>query len=968
MKIIPTIIFILSVPFFCFPQGEFNNWYFGHHCGITFNSGTPVFLPGNPMNVGGNLAEASVSDSSGNLLFFSNGLKVWNRNLWEMPNGLGLLGGEVECQVMAVQDISNPNLYYLFTVHHRPGPTDTLEGSHYSLIDMQLDGGLGDIVPGMKNIPLPMGDSVYNALTATRHQNNRDAWVVVLEHGTETQYLAFLIDSTGLNTTPVVSPSTLKNSIWNSGPGAVAGFMRISPGGQYLFCTDSLTEMCFFNTTTGVVTPQFRFWPGTGNKWGRSPEFSIDSRYVYFTTPTFPFGAVVQYDMINTDSASFMQSQVTVGDSIGWGIQMAPDGKIYVTTGWADRPLHRINNPSAPGTACNFQSNAFDLEGNSHFRCLPQFLEKYKVYIHYSGHCQFDTVYFSSDIWPPPDSLHWDFGDPLSGAANFSNDTTPTHIYSTPGNYTVELFVRHIDKRTDTAWITIQIDQTPQPTLGPDQTMCDGDSVTLDAGFCNQCTFRWDNLLMGQMNIGNEQTFIAYDSGIYAVTVASPYDCPLGRDTVQLAVVTEATVSVEPPSLAICSGDTTDLTLQCNVSTCDFSWTAVGSSPLVTGYSPGTGDSIRQTLFNNDTLDQTVTYTITPANPFCTGIPSDYQVVIHPVPDVWFDPTSLTVCSGQAAIINLYSHVAGATFSWTAVGSSGDVTGFSDGSGTVINQVLQNTGNATEYVTYQVTPTGSEGCIGTPIEYIVTILPVVEATVTPPATVLCSGDTTDILLQCNLTGCTFNWNAVASSPLVTGYSSGTGDSIRQALFNSDIIDQTVTYSIVPSISGCGADTTDYSVLIHPRPPVSVTITASINPVCQGIPVTFTAIPVNGGTNPSNQWQVNGINTGTNNSIFTYYPTTGDQVSCILTSSESCTSGNPATSNPITMSVAEQPAVSFSICFDTITTLNAKPYKLKGGIPLGGTYTGPGVDQINGYFIPALAGLGTKSITNSYTHV
>jgi len=313
--------------------------------------------------------------------------------------------------------------------------------------------------------------------------------------------------------------------------------------------------------------------------------------------------------------------------------------------------------------------------------------------------------------------------------------------------------------------------------------MCDGDSVEFDAGFCNQCTFRWDNLLMGQMNIGNEQTFIAYDSGIYAVTVASPYDCPLGRDTVQLAVVTEATVSVEPPSLAICSGDTTD-----------------------------------------------------------------------------------------------------------------------------------------------------------------------------------------ILLQCNLSGCTFSWSAVASSPLVSGYSSGTGDSIRQTLFNSDTIDQTVTYSIVPSISGCGADTTDYSVLIHPRPPVSVTITASINPVCQGIPVTFTAIPVNGGANPSNQWQVNGINTGTNNSIFTYYPTTGDQVSCILTSSESCTSGNPATSNPITMSVAEQPAVSFSICFDTITTLNAKPYKLKGGIPLGGTYTGTGVDQINGYFLPAMAGIGSKPIKYTYTNV
>ncbi|MBL7137140.1 MAG: PKD domain-containing protein [Bacteroidales bacterium] len=604
---------------------------------------------------------------------------------------------------------------------------------------------------------------------------------------------------------------------------------------------------------------------------------------------------------------------------------------------------------------------------NIHFNSLPQFIQRYKAYIHSTGHCQNDSIHFSGDIWPPPDSIHWDFGDPGSGGANFSNNTTPTHIYATPGDYTVELFVRHIDKRTDTSWITIPIYETPQPGLGPDQTICFGDSVTFDAGFCTGCTFQWDNLLTGQLNIGNEQTFTAYDSGIYAVTVTSPYDC-LGRDTVQLAVVTEANVTVEPPSLAICSGDTTDLTLQCNVSACDFSWTAVASSPLVTGYSPGTGDSIRQTLFNSDTVDQTVTYTITPASLYCTGIPFDYPVAVHPLPDVWFDPPALTVCSEQAAIINLYSHVAGATFSWTAFGSSGNVTGFSDGSGSIINQVLQNTGNTPGYVTYQVTPTGGEGCIGTPGEYIVTVLPVVEATVSPPSTILCSGDTTDIHLQCNLAGCTFSWSATASSPFVTGYSPGTGDSIKQTLFNSDTVDQTVTYSIVPSVSGCGADTTDYSVLIHPRLPISVTIAASINPVCEGIPVTFTATPVNGGANPSYQWQVNGINTGMNNPIFTYYPASGDQVSCILTSSESCTSNNPATSNSIAMLVGEQPDVSFSICFDTITTLSAKPYKLKGGIPLGGTYTGPGVDPITGYFHPAMAGLGAKSITYSYTNL
>jgi uncharacterized protein (TIGR02145 family) len=61
-------------------------------------------------------------------------------------------------------------------------------------------------------------------------------------------------------------------------------------------------------------------------------------------------------------------------------------------------------------------------------------------------------------------------------------------------------------------------------------------------------------------------------------------------------------------------------------------------------------------------------------------------------------------------------------------------------------------------------------------------------------------------------------------------------------------------------------------------------------------------------------------------------------------------------------------VTFTPCFDTITSTNAKPIKLKGGIPLGGIYSGPGVNSITGFFNPATAGTGTKTITYSYTNV
>ena len=88
--------------------------------------------------------------------------------------------------------------------------------------------------------------------------------------------------------------------------------------------------------------------------------------------------------------------------------------------------------------------------------------------------------------------------------------------------------------------------------------------------------------------------------------------------------------------------------------------------------------------------------------------------------------------------------------------------------------------------------------------------------------------------------------------------------------------------------------------------VSVSIAPSSNSVCAGTSVTFTATPVNGGTNPVYQWQVNGSNAGTNSSTFSYLPASNDAVTCSLTSNVSCASGNPATSNTVTMIVFTLP--------------------------------------------------------------
>lgn len=142
---------------------------------------------------------------------------------------------------------------------------------------------------------------------------------------------------------------------------------------------------------------------------------------------------------------------------------------------------------------------------------------------------------------------------------------------------------------------------------------------------------------------------------------------------------------------------------------------------------------------------------------------------------------------------------------------------------------------------------------------------------------------------------------------------------------------TVNYRSTPTGPFAPAPTV-LNVIVQPLLPVSVSIEASANPVCTGAPVTFTATPVNGGTTPAYQWKVNGLDAGVNSPTYTYSPLNNDVVSCILTSSDLCNTGNPATSNAITMTV-NLPSLPVSVtitpsqndvCLGTMVTFTAVP--------------------------------------------
>ena len=194
------------------------------------------------------------------------------------------------------------------------------------------------------------------------------------------------------------------------------------------------------------------------------------------------------------------------------------------------------------------------------------------------------------------------------------------------------------------------------------------------------------------------------------------------------------------------------------------------------------------------------------------------------------------------------------------------------------------------------------------------------------------------------------WNVTGGTITAGGTSSSNTATVTWTTSGSENI----------SVSYAGTTTTTLPVTVNSSPVASVSIAASSNPVCANATVTFTATPVNGGITPVYQWKKNGVNVGTNSTSYAYAPANGDIITCVLTSSETCISGNPATSGGITMTVNPLTAS---------VTIAATSTSVYAGTPV--TYT---ATPVNGGSSPAYqwkvngANAGTNSPVFTYTPV
>jgi len=518
-----------------FSQAEASHWYFGEGAGLIFdlNTDTVSATTAAQNTINTNEGCSSIADFNGNLLFYTDGRNVWDKNHNIMPNANypanGLLGDPSSTSSgLIVPKPGNPDQYYIFTVdepHHQnafafpnQGPADQSgnslpnytfsnggnagaipeaddgfnNGLAYSLVDLSLNGGNGDVVPSEKNIelvtydPTDQGQASYKCsekITAVEHADGASYWV--LTHFMD-KFYAFRIDNSGVNTSPQetqIAPLINYTGYRRNG----IGYMKASPDGTKIAVAhrqNGNTEGQTANATGSVWIYDFDNSSGTlsnpsnllPNSGPYSLEFSPDSSKLYVSNDS----SVIQFDLfspspsnslafIHTNPFNPVQNRVPF---IG-ALQLGPDGRIYIANTDNYNTLDVINEPNEVGVNCDYVQNGIQLApGTSAVIGLPPFIQSFFLAsIVFENSCVDDNIQFSVNTTQNYDSISWDFGDGL-GVSNLDN---PSYTYTNLGTYTVSAEIT-IGTEVNTFSETIIITSNPIANFVTDINECDDDN------------------------------------------------------------------------------------------------------------------------------------------------------------------------------------------------------------------------------------------------------------------------------------------------------------------------------------------------------------------------------------------------------------------------------------------------------------------------------------------------------------
>ena len=303
---------VLSLIFVFFLQGalaqQANIWYFGDRAGLNFNNNPPTALTNSQMTT--HEGCATVSDSIGHLLFYTDGRQVWNSNHTVMPNGSGLMGHESSTHsAIVIPKPGSNTIYYIFTAD--AAENNGIGGYRFSELDMTLNGGLGNITAN-KNILLYAPSS--EKLTAASHNNGIDIWVITKELNNHT-YRSYKVTCNGVDINPVISTVA---PISGNTLGYRTGYFKVSPDGTKIVNARNLEggwDLLKFNNTTGIISDRILIERPIAQINMYGAEFSPDSKLVYLNG-SFTY----QYKVDIHDSATISNSKYKVDN-----IQIAHD-------------------------------------------------------------------------------------------------------------------------------------------------------------------------------------------------------------------------------------------------------------------------------------------------------------------------------------------------------------------------------------------------------------------------------------------------------------------------------------------------------------------------------------------------------------------------------------------------------------------------------------------------------------------
>ncbi|WP_417196225.1 T9SS type B sorting domain-containing protein [Bizionia sp.] len=481
-----------------FSQQQASNWYFGENAGIQFaEDGTITALDDGQLNTVEGCS--SISDGDGNLLFYTDGTFVYNRNHLVMSNGGDLSGHESSTQsAIVVPKPDDENIYYIFTV----GSNQTLTGLKYSVVDMTLDSGRGAVT--LKDEPL-LSQCAEKIAAVLKDCQTGAIWVITFSNlqgafnnpatADLDTFHAFEITDAGVNTTAVTSTFSPMNL------GDARGYLKLSPDGTKvaLANVDDGLYLFDFDVTMGTMSNSEIIPISGNNNQPYGAEFSPNSQILYVTASNDFFGGgdnnpnahqskLIQFDLTAadiSDSALVLDNR----NAYRSALQLGPDGKIYrsmaatYTQGLSF--LSVINNPNMVGTDANYQHNAVSLGTNNSTQGLPPFIASFfteKIDITNGVAeannlllCTGDTfTLIAEDI--PGATYTWTLDN-----SPIPTPTPPNELFlNTGGDYSVfiEIPSNDCESKEGQAIVTFYDVPTINPALDLDIDACSGDLTT----------------------------------------------------------------------------------------------------------------------------------------------------------------------------------------------------------------------------------------------------------------------------------------------------------------------------------------------------------------------------------------------------------------------------------------------------------------------------------------------------------